>query len=232
MQTAIKAATSSSCVAAVKTHCHKKVIWYVETLQSSSLRWSLVSFHFLGVYMCESKFKYYFTDVSLWKGSKGSFKVSRLVEYGSTIAVGVVLKRSCQSLWSWRPPPFNQPKKGLEQNGLFYTRNFHLNPLAVALEIAHWKLESLPLLSIMMICFAPLFLNWRVKKMGFNVWYLDGKRISLTKYFCLKMRPQWNAIGMWVTSKAKSICLLLCATICHTSKSRQKSSNKNFFLPG
>ena len=229
MQTAIKAATSSSCAAAVKSHCHKKVIWYVET----PLRWSYqVSISLESICMNE-RLKYYLTDISLWKSRKEVLKwADYIVEYRSTIAVGVVLKRSCQSLWSWRPPPFNQPKKGLEQNGLFYTRNFHLNPLAVALEIAHWKLESLPLLSIMMICFAPLFLNWRVKKMGFNVWYLDGKRISLTKYFCLKMRPQWNAIGMWVTSKAKSICLLLCATICHMSKSRQKSSNKNFFLPG
>ena len=172
------------------------------------------------------RLKYYVTDISLWKARKEVLKwADYRAEYRSTIAVGVVLKRSCQSLWSWRPPPFNQPKKGLEQNGLFYTRNFHLNPRAVALEIAHWKLESLPLLSIIIIYFAPLFLS-------FNILYSDGKRISLTKYFCLKMRPQWKAIGMWVTTKAKSICLLLCATICHMSKSRQKSSNKNFFLPG
>ena len=118
-------------------------------------------------------------------GNTFYFLLLYIVEYRSTIAVGVVLKRSCQSLWSWRHPPFNQPKKGLEQNGLFYTRNFHLNPRAVALEIAHWKLESLPLLSIIIIYFAPMFLNWRVEN------------CLLTYYIQMENVFLWQNISVW-----------------------------------
>ena len=159
----------------MKSHCHKKVIWYVET----PLRWSYqVSISLESICMNE-RLKYYLTDISLWKSRKEVLKwADYMVEYRSTIAVGVVLKRSCQSLWSWRPPPFNQPKKGLEQNGLFYTRNFHLNPRAVALEIAHWKLESLPLLSIIIICFSPMFLNWRVKNCPLT-YYIQMENVFL-----------------------------------------------------